>query len=193
MCLLGQHCQAHQEDTPRNSQLPRTKGAIALGPGGNLQGSFKFEALDSGKKITRRSWDAIPMPDTVITRVNELGRDQPEQLVFADRRGRLIGDVQQIPGVEPVEIAGVEPDEANIVDMPELDVELPGVDVETGEQQEIVPPQLSEDDECDLDAPIGLEPENKNDPVAVATPPIEEPAAPTLRRSERIFAKTKPG
>ena len=81
---IRQHCQVHQEDTLRNSQLPRTKGAIALGPGGNIQGSFKFVALDSGKKITRRSWDVIPMPDAVITRVNELGRDQPEQLVFAD-------------------------------------------------------------------------------------------------------------
>ena len=150
-------------------------------------------ALDSGEKIVRRSWDVVPMPDAVITRANELGRDQPEQLVFADQRGRLMGDVQQIPGVDPVEIAGVEPDEANIADMPELDVELPGVDVETGEQQEIVPPQLSEDDKCDLDAPIGLEPENENEPVAVVTPPVEEPAVPTLRRSKRIFTKTKPG
>ena len=41
--------------------------------------------------------------------------------------------MQQIPGVDPVEIAGVEPDEENIADMPELDVKLPGVDVETGE------------------------------------------------------------
>jgi len=190
---IGQHCQVHQEDTLHNSQLPRTKGAIALGPGGNLQGSFKFVALDSGKEIARRSWDVVPMSDAVITRVNELGRDQPEQLAFADRRGRLTGDVQQIPGVDPVEIAGVEPDKEDIADMPELDVELPGVDVETGEQQEIVPPQLSEDDKCDLNAPIGTEPENKNDPVAVGTLPVEEPTVPTARRSECIFAKTKLG
>ena len=95
--------------------------------------------------------------------------------------------------MDPVEIAGVEPDKEDIADMPELDVELPGVDVETGEQQEIVPPQLSEDDKCDLNAPIGTEPENKNDPVAVGTPPVEEPTVPAARRSERIFAKTKPG
>ena len=48
---IGQCCQVHQEDTLRNSQLPRTKGAMALGPGGNLQGSFEFVALNSGKKI----------------------------------------------------------------------------------------------------------------------------------------------
>jgi hypothetical protein len=48
---IGQYCQVHEEDTPRNSQWPRTKGAIYLGPSGNLQGGFKFMALSSGKKI----------------------------------------------------------------------------------------------------------------------------------------------
>ena len=120
--------------------------------------------------------------------------DQLEQLVFADRRGHLMGDAQ-IPGVDPVKIAGVEPDKENIIDMPELDVKIPGVDAETDEQQEIMPSQLSEEDNYNLDIPIGIEPtaENKNDPVVVVTPPIEEPMVPTLRRSEHIFTKTKPG
>jgi hypothetical protein len=55
-------------------------------------------ALNTEEKITRRSWDVIPMPDTVIARVNALGTDQPEQLIFTDRRGHLIRDVE-IPGV----------------------------------------------------------------------------------------------
>jgi hypothetical protein len=66
----GQYCQVHEEDTPRNSQVARTKGAVSLGPSGNLQDGFKFIALNSGKKIVRRSWDVIPMPDVVINRVN---------------------------------------------------------------------------------------------------------------------------
>jgi hypothetical protein len=93
LCLqVGQYCQVHEEDTPRNSQIPRTKGAISLGSSGNMQGGFKFMALGFGKKIVRRSWDAIPMPDTVIYRVNTLGSDQPPQLTFTDRHGRLVGD-----------------------------------------------------------------------------------------------------
>ena len=83
----------HEEYYPRNSQNLRTKGAISLGPSGNLQGGFKFMALNTGKKIVRRSWDVIPMPDTVIIRFNALGSNQPEQFVFTDRRGRPIGDV----------------------------------------------------------------------------------------------------
>ena len=45
---IGQYCQVHEEENPRNSQLSRTKGAIALGPSGNLQGGYKFMALDTG-------------------------------------------------------------------------------------------------------------------------------------------------
>jgi hypothetical protein len=95
----GQCCQVHEEDAPRNSQLPRTKGPICLGPSGNVQGGCKFMTLNSMKKIVRYSWDAIQMPDTVIARVNELGRNEPEQFVFTDRSGHQISDVE-LPGVD---------------------------------------------------------------------------------------------
>jgi hypothetical protein len=102
---LGQYCQVHEEDNPKNSQITRTKGEISLGPSGNLQGRFKFMALNSGKKIVRRSWNIIPMPDLVIDRLNALCRDQPQHIIFTDRHERLIGDVQ-IPGVDDEEENG---------------------------------------------------------------------------------------
>ena len=46
---IGKYWQVHEEDVPRNIQNPRTKGAISLGPSGNLQGGFKFIALNTGK------------------------------------------------------------------------------------------------------------------------------------------------
>jgi hypothetical protein len=92
----------HEEDNPRNSQIARTKGAISLGPSGNLQGGFKFMDLNSGKKIVRHSWDVIPMPDLLIDRVNALCCDQPQQMTFTDRHGHLIGDVE-IPGLDAEE------------------------------------------------------------------------------------------
>jgi hypothetical protein len=55
---LGQHCQVYKEDTPRNSPLPCTKGAICLGPSSNLQGGRRFVSLHSMKKIVWHSWDA---------------------------------------------------------------------------------------------------------------------------------------
>jgi hypothetical protein len=63
---LRQYFQVHEEDNPRSSQITRTKGVISLGPSGNLQGGFKFMALNSGNKIVCCSWHAIPMPDLVI-------------------------------------------------------------------------------------------------------------------------------
>jgi hypothetical protein len=96
---LGQYCQVHEEENPRNSHTARTKGAISLGPIGNLQGGFKFMALISGKNFFHRSWNVIPMPDLVIDRVNALCRDQPQHIAFTDRHGCLIGDVE-IPGGE---------------------------------------------------------------------------------------------
>ena len=85
-------------------------------------------ALNKGNKIVRSSWDVIPMSDTVITHVNALGSDQPEQLNFTNRRGRPIGDVE-IPGVDPsnadhIEIPGVDASEIDVDN-----IEIPGVDV----------------------------------------------------------------
>jgi hypothetical protein len=68
---LGQYCQVHEEENPRNSQIARTKGAISLGPSSNLQGGLKFMALNSGKKIVCHSWDVIPVLDLVIDRVSK--------------------------------------------------------------------------------------------------------------------------
>ena len=43
---IGQYCQVHEEYAPCNSHNPRTKDANLLGPSGNLQGGFKFMALN---------------------------------------------------------------------------------------------------------------------------------------------------
>ena len=75
-------------------------------------------ALNTGKKKFQRGWDVIPMPDTVITRFNALGRYQPEQLIFTDRRGLTISDVK-ISGVDPsdgdhIEIPGVDTSDIDV-------------------------------------------------------------------------------
>lgn len=92
-CLpFGTYCQVHEEDSPRNSMAARTQGAISMGPRKNKQGGQVFFSLMTGKVISRRSWHVIPMPSTVIARVNELATDQPHLLTFYDRSGHEIGD-----------------------------------------------------------------------------------------------------
>jgi hypothetical protein len=191
---LGQYCQVHEEDNPRNSQIARTKGAISLGTSGNLQGGFKFMALNSGKKIVRRSWDVIPMPDLVINRVNALGRDQPQHMTFTDRHGCLIGDVE-IPGVDDQE----EDDDhlPGVVPVITDDTEITGVDVEGTETQDAAPAPQVEIDDIDIHyadpAPIEVAP-TQEEPRTETSAPVALPAqAPELHRSTRVRSQTNQG
>jgi hypothetical protein len=202
LCLqIGQYCQVHEEETPRNGQAARTKGAISLGPSGNLQGGFKFMALNTGKKITRRNWDVIPMPDLVIIRVNVLGNDQPELLTFTDRHGRLIGDID-LPGTQEdsdtvaadVEFPGVDQLPGVIDD----NIEITGVDYVDGledpdtHENEIHDPEIHEDDH-EVSAPTELETVQERT-VQPAVPAVEPAVQPLeLRRSTRIRKQTDQG
>ena len=92
-------------------------------------------ALNTVKKITRRNWDVIPIPDVVIALVNSLGTGQPKQLIFTNRHGRLIGNIK-IQGVDSDaddddKTPGVDPD--LVVD----DIKLPGVDAVVDAPQHI--------------------------------------------------------
>ena len=55
-----------------------------MGPSGKNQGELKFMTLESMNKVTRRSWDTIPMPDTVIDQVNAPGKGQPNDIQLLD-------------------------------------------------------------------------------------------------------------
>ena len=88
---IRKYCQVHKEENPHNINHPCTRGAICMGPSENIQGRFKFISLRSMKNVTRKYWDMIPMHDTVIDRVNLLGKYKQEPLVFTDCKARLIG------------------------------------------------------------------------------------------------------
>jgi hypothetical protein len=184
---LGKYCQVHEEENPHNSQIARTNGVISLGPSGNMQGGFKFMALKTGKKMVRRSWDVIPMTDLVIDKVNALGIDQPQQMAFTDRHGRLIGNIQ-IPGVDANEddndpIRGVVPVIADDIDIPEVDVEGP-------EAQDAVPAPQVEIDDLDIPhddpAPIEIAPTQAEQAPETSAPVTLPAQAPGLRRSTRV-------
>ncbi len=89
---FGTYCQVHEEKLPRNSLAGRTLGAISLGPSRNAWGGHNFFTLNTSRVITCWSWDVIPMPKSVVDRVNFIGRDQPLQTMFLDRAGNPIGD-----------------------------------------------------------------------------------------------------
>ena len=49
-----------------------TNWAICMGPMGNLQGSYKFLSLATGKKVTRRKFTEMLVTDAVIKQVEEM-------------------------------------------------------------------------------------------------------------------------
>jgi Reverse transcriptase (RNA-dependent DNA polymerase) len=192
---FGSYVQAHEEPSPTNTQAARTVGAICLGPTGNLQGSYKFLNLRTGKRITRRSWTHLPMPQEVIDRVNELGKaqGQPELLSFFDRKGRMIGDVAELhpdPGVPDQD----NPDEPEMLDPPpnddlqDLDLEPFNQDFGMDEEDEEPPDDPQHEAPPELELQPDLEPPPEPDqeyPI-----PDDEPQAPSdegtwVRRSTR--------
>jgi hypothetical protein len=89
---FGSYCQVAEDVTHRNSLAARTRGAISMGPSGNLSGGKCFLTLDTGKLVVRNCWKELPMTSDVIGRVNLLGRTEQSLLVFTDCLGRAIGD-----------------------------------------------------------------------------------------------------
>jgi hypothetical protein len=89
------YVEAHDDPTITNDSRPRTPTpAIALGPTGNAQGTYKFLSLTTGKKIKQQEWTEYPaVPDSIIKKVQQLAaRDNRYgNLSFANRHGDLFG------------------------------------------------------------------------------------------------------
>jgi hypothetical protein len=97
-----------------------------MGPTGNAQGSYKFYCLKTKKKLTRRRWDEIPMPRSIIKRVHRHAKaDQMTKgLRFTNRNNLPYDFANEEYDEMPEELVK---DEA--APYPEIPTELPGVDL----------------------------------------------------------------
>ena len=75
--LFGEYVQTH-EDTD-NTMRERTVGAITLRPSGNIQGSFYYYSLTTGRRLHRRKCTPLPMPQEVIDRIEYISMRQKVQ------------------------------------------------------------------------------------------------------------------
>ena len=57
---FGEYVQTHEEHD--NSMAARSIGAIATQPTRNSQDGYYFIRLDTGWRINRQDWTALPMP-----------------------------------------------------------------------------------------------------------------------------------
>jgi hypothetical protein len=97
-----------------NTMDERTQPAICLGPTAKFQGSYKFMSLRTGKRITRKQFTELPMPDSFVKRVEAMAlrEKQNKTITFSDRSGNIISDVSDNPDDETVEVAaGVNDDD----------------------------------------------------------------------------------
>jgi hypothetical protein len=112
---FGAYVETHEENKPTNNMKERTRAAICMGPPKNLQGSYKFLCLRTGRRITRKQFKELPMPTSVIKAVESLAeRDTHDgNLDLTDRNGNSFVDIQyEGDADQPVDgDAGV--DEAN--------------------------------------------------------------------------------
>jgi hypothetical protein len=72
-----------------NTMEPRTKWGICLGPTGNMQDSYKFLSLSTGKKIIRRKFMEMLMTESVMKQIDKWAKKDRTQngLTFLNRNG----------------------------------------------------------------------------------------------------------
>jgi hypothetical protein len=104
---FGAYAEVHEDSDKTNTMDEQTQPAICLGPTANFQGTYKFMSLRTGKWITRKQFTELPMPDSVIKRVEAMAlkEKQDKTISFSDRSGNIINDVSDNPDDETVEVA----------------------------------------------------------------------------------------
>jgi hypothetical protein len=77
---FGGYAQVHVEPNPSNDAMTsRTVGGISLGPTGNLQGTYHFLSLLTGRVIKARSFTPLPMPKEVVRAIETMNYVKPKE------------------------------------------------------------------------------------------------------------------
>ncbi len=91
---FGSYVEAHEDPTITNTMRSRTFPGIFLGPTGNRQGTHKVFNINTGVVKKPRIITPLPMPDWVITMVEDWGRrhqkeDKKQALTFLNKQKTL--------------------------------------------------------------------------------------------------------
>jgi hypothetical protein len=130
---FGAYAEVHEDRNIMNTMDERTQPAICLGPTANFQGSYIFLSLRMGKRITRKQFKELPMPASIIKRVEAMAikEKQDKTITFHDRSGAPITDLYDSPDDETAEAAaGVDNDNGNADNDNVNPDEAPGIAIE---------------------------------------------------------------
>jgi len=83
---FGEYAQIHEDysDVQKNTMKERTCDAIALRMKGNAQGSAEFLNLNTWKVVTRDFWTVLPIPPTVIEKINKKAESEEKTVLSED-------------------------------------------------------------------------------------------------------------
>ena len=88
-CPFGAYVQSHDDRKVTNQMVDRSQGAICLGSTVNLQGSYEFLSLRTGRNITHSQFTEMLITPRVTRLVIAIVMYEKQQtgLVFEDRNG----------------------------------------------------------------------------------------------------------
>jgi len=199
---FGAYVQAHEDKNPKNTQEQRTLDCIYLRPTDSDQVGHEVLNLASGQPITRHQITPVPITATIIKAVKALAeKDGMKGLRIKTKTGQILWDSAWTAGVDYDE-------DADDPDYDDDEVELPGVEIDKEEEEQLwedldqnevadlldeaadpVQPEPQDDDEDIQEqqeaAPIPVEivdEEEQHDEQQLPEPQVET----TYRRSERI-------
>ena len=158
---FGEFVQTHEATD--NTMQPRTVSAITLRPSGNVQGSFYYYSLRTGRRLHRRKCTPNNMPDEIIDRVHAM----------ADRQGSPSGITYVRHNNEPIKEHAIDEiapkDSAEAIDEIATQGSLPIDDIEDDEHvSDTDDNESTGNTDVDQDNPIDYMEEDYEDPRARA-------------------------
>jgi hypothetical protein len=98
---FGAYVQANQDNTPTNTNLPRTLDCLFMGPTSGKQLGFELLNLATGQIIVRPKIRELPVTDMIIDAVEQLAdRDGIKTMKFSTVDGMPFEDPAWIAGVD---------------------------------------------------------------------------------------------
>ncbi|KAL7460647.1 hypothetical protein ACHAXS_001093 [Conticribra weissflogii] len=98
---FGAYCKVFEDQERTNTMASQTRGAISLGPTGNMQGTYKFFCLTTGRIIKRRQFTKVPMPGSIIKKLEDWdGSKEVGNLVLLTGLGPLFNGMGRLGRAE---------------------------------------------------------------------------------------------
>ena len=151
---FGQYAQCTVANTD-SSMGPRTEDCIVMLPTGNRTGSVKMMSIKTGKLVTRDQFKLLPMPSTVIARLNDMAASEGRKIgtrtsmVYDTERGLLKNNVTHMRSSDNSAVRTVHIEDDSIGQLADSNVDF---NTDIAPPRELYSAEEIENDIRDMDA-----------------------------------------